>query len=305
MKKIISIITILAIMLQITSISAVAATAPSDKTLFSNFSEVYGAYTYDSGGYNRDVIVFTATDYAHFFRNMGSTKLIKDIAVVTSNPKYVLSKDKKTVTASYTLKLPYFDIKMNSVTTFMKDKNGKVYFNDVFPDGKTYSNYKSYQNLEVCKTDIKSNNFTSIIEAENDILNQIDGLKADIEKMRKAYKDSDVISQTNLLDGYYQNDKGDIGIDFDFSYDYNSSTYEDFLKLYTVNFYYNDKKYTITAPYYLIDGNTASYMEDDHYYFEITANDRHHITKVKLVYDDEVIVDSSMDLNYSDSESEE
>lgn len=302
MKKLISIITILAIMLQVTSISSMAATAPANITLFTNLSEVYGAYTYDSGGYNRDVVVFTATDYAHFFRNMGTTKLIKDSEVITSSPKYVMSKDKKTVTATYTLKLPYFDIKLNNVTTFMKDKNGKVYFNDTYEDGKTYPNYKTYQSLEVCKADINSPNFTSVIEAEIDILNQIEGLNAEVAKLRKAYKDTDVISQTNLLDGFYKNEKNDVGINFDFSYDYNSSTYDDFLKIYEVNFYYNDKKYSFNAPYYLIEGKTASYMENDHYYIEVTANDRHHITKIKLVYNDEVIIDSSVDLTYYKTE---
>lgn len=302
MKKIISLIIMLGLMLPLANVNAMAATTTTDKTLFNNIAEVYGAYTYDSTGYNKEVVVFTATDFSHFYREMGSTKLVKYLYAVTSSPKYVLSKDKKTVTATYTFDMPNFEIKLNSSTTFMKDSSGKVYFNDSYADGETYKNYKSYQNVEVCKADIKSSSFAPIINAEIDILNQIEALDAEIAKLRKAYKDTDAISQTNLLDGYYQNDKNDIGIDFSFAYDYNEATYEDFLKLYQVDFYYNDKKYSLTAPYYILDGNTASYMVDDHSYIEVTANDRHHITKIKLVFDDEVIFDSSLDLTYSETE---
>lgn len=298
MKKLISFITVFALMLQLTSFSAVAAT-PIDKTTFSNISEVYGAYTYDAGNYNIDVVVYTATDFSHFYREMGSTKLKKYLYCVTSSPKYVLSKDKKTVTASYILDLPYYDIKLNCSTTFMKDSNGKVYFNDKYSDGSTYQNYKAYQNIEVCRADIKSSNFAPILKAEFNILNQIDGLEDEVSNLRKAYKDTDAISQTNLLDGYYQTEKNDIGLDFSFNYNYNSVTYDDFMKIYKVTFYYKDNQYTINAPYYTLDGNTASYMKDDHNYIEITATDRHHVTKVKLVVDDQVVVDSSMNLTYS------
>lgn len=291
-------------MIQITSLTAFAATTPVDKTSFTNVSEVYGAYTYDAGGFNRDVIAFTATDYAHFFRNMSSTNLIKDYAIVTSSPKYLLSKDKKKVTASYTVELPYFDIKLNSNTVFMKDKSGQVYFNNEYANGDTYSNFKSYPNIEACKKDILSTNFLPILEAENNIQRQIDQFNEKKSDNRKNYKNTEALSEINLLDGLYKSEDSQTLLSFDFSYDYNEATYDDFTKLNVIKFYYEDELYELVAPYYLIENSTVYYMENDHYFLELTATDRHHITKIKLVYDDEVIYDGPLNLNYSDSASE-
>ncbi len=300
MKKVISLITMLAIMIQITGLTAFAGTVTTDKSNFTNISEVYGAYTYDIGGFNREVVVFTATDYAYFFRTMCSTKLVKGDTIITSSPKYTLSKDKKKVTASYTVRLSHFDIKMNSVTVFMKDKNGKVYFNDEYADDVTYSNFKSYQSLEACRKDIVSSKFLPILEAENDMQKQINQFDEQIAAQRKNYKDTEPLSETNQLDGYYKSEDGTMAMSYDFQYDYDYKTYDDFVKLNLIDLYFGDEKYELNTPYYLIEDGTVSYMQNDHNFLELTATDRHHITKIKFVYNDEVIYEGPVNLTYSE-----
>lgn len=300
MKKLISLLTTVALLIQLTTFSAFAVTPVADKTQFTDLSEVYGAYTYDGGNFNRDVLVITATDFAQFFRNMNSTKLIKDNLIMTSTPQYTLSKDRKSVTAAYTLNLPGFDIKMNCITVFMKDKSGKVFFNDHYADGETFSNYKTYASLEDCKKDILSSRFAPVLEAEQDIQNQIDQYNKDIETLRANYKNTEALSETNLLDGYYLTEAEDVALEFEFMYDYDDTTYEDFKKMTSVTLSTLEDSYTIDAPYYMLENGVASYMENDDYYLEVTATDRHHISKVKFVYDGEVLFEKEVRFIYTE-----
>lgn len=288
MKRLVSLVTLLALMFQLMAFSSFAAV---DKTVFTEVTEVYGAYVIEKN--HTSLNLFSAKKLEHVFRDYNATKFVVDTTpeYKATSIKYSLSKDKKVVAA----KVVYAD-KSVSDYTFRKDKTGKVFLEIKGEDDKVAKYAKTYANLDLATKFIKGDKFKATLKLEADLIKEIDSYNADIKTIREAYDDGAAISESNLVEGLYVGDSEDDTLDIYFAYDFDGDTYKNFIALLETTLNIGDESYYIYGANFGVEGNLMTIAEDDDNYINLTTADRSTITHIAVVIDGEVIYDE--DVNF-------
>ncbi len=291
MKKLISLITAVALIFQFGILSGFAAASP-DKTLFKDISEIYGvydcSYTYIS------LLEVTKEGMTPYLRNFSEKDFYVSEDFTFNGATYVMSKDKKAVTATFTTYLE--GVQYQGQYIFKKDATGKIYFNATLYNGVNRTVTRSFANLDACIDYIYSTAFSKTYLAEKSYYKKAKAANEAFEAQSKKFEDAKPISTQNLLQGYYpSSDSSQYVTVYTYS-DCNPKDYSGFYNYTEVQYIVGAKTYQIKAKSFTVTNGVALYLEDSKNYAEIKSINRGTLANIKIVKNGKVVVDKAVSL---------